>query len=388
MAADVDAMLRQILTAIDALARRVGELEQQGKTGGNVTDHLLKAIASNRFRPPERKIDPELSAKRSAASRARWGESIEGTRHVRLAMARARGQHTEDEWLALLEACGFKCLKCGSTKVVKDHIVPIHHDGSSDAIDNLQPLCRPCNTSKGRDHADLRPADWRNLINAKSLQHRSKVVAPQYQDSSGTYDLSAMQTSLQHRSNIAPKVDANQDELSTGLHTATRRRKVGGDGGSPDDPANPAPIAATAKVWLAYSAGYKLRYGVFPVRNAKVNGMLKQFVSRVAMSEAPDVADFYLKDTEPVYVKAAHCVELLLRDAEKLRMAWVTGRRINGHDGAGKPWWEVWGGIEAMGKELGVEQGDNPTTFKNAVLRAAADAGRLPEAIQQKLGMV
>jgi len=385
MAADDEATLRQILLAIDALARRVEALEQRrGASGGNVGEHLLKAIASSRFRPPEREVDPELSAKRSAASRARWGESIEGTRHVRLAMARARGQHTEDEWLALLEVCGFKCLKCGSTKVVKDHIIPIHHDGSSDAIDNLQPLCRPCNTSKGRDHADLRPADWRNLINAKSLQHRSKDDASQYVDSSGTYDASAMQTSLQHRSNIAPKVDANQDELSTGLRTATKRRKVA-DAGSPDEP--PATVASSAKVWVAYAAAYKLRYGIFPVRNARVNSMLKQFVSRVSMAEAPAIAEFYVADTEPLYVKAAHCIDLLLRDAEKVRMAWATGRRINGHDGAGKPWWEVWGGIEAMGKELGVEQGDNPTTFKNAVLRAAADAGRLPEAVQQKLGM-
>jgi hypothetical protein len=169
------------------------------------------------------------------------------------------------------------------------------------------------------------------------------------------------------------------------LANASKSASKPDGGGSPDEPS--ATVASSAKVWVAYAAAYKLRYGIFPVRNAKVNSMLKQFVSRVPMAEAPAVAEFYVADTEPLYVKAAHCIDLLLRDAEKVRMAWATGRRVNGHDGAGKPWWEVWGGIEAMGKELGIEQGDNPTTFKNSVLRAAADAGRLPEAIQHKLGM-
>lgn len=44
---------------------------------------------------------------------------------------------------------GLKCVRCGSTKqLTVDHIVA-HVRGGSDDIDNLQTMCRTCNTSKG-----------------------------------------------------------------------------------------------------------------------------------------------------------------------------------------------------------------------------------------------
>lgn len=61
------------------------------------------------------------------------------------------------EWAALLNRHGRKCLKCGSTKdITKDHIIPLI-DGGRHHIDNLQPLCRSCNSSKGRKTVDYRP---------------------------------------------------------------------------------------------------------------------------------------------------------------------------------------------------------------------------------------
>jgi uncharacterized protein YdaU (DUF1376 family) len=77
----------------------------------------------------------------------------------RLAEARARGTHTEEEWLALLQTCQYRCLKCGADKPGKDHIVSLYL-GGSDAIGNLQPLCLSCNASKGPDTTDLRPPKW------------------------------------------------------------------------------------------------------------------------------------------------------------------------------------------------------------------------------------
>ena len=65
----------------------------------------------------------------------------------RLAAARAIATHTKAEWLALVDACGNACVRCGGAGVVKD-LSPRSPSGGSDGIDNLQPLCPSCN-SKG-----------------------------------------------------------------------------------------------------------------------------------------------------------------------------------------------------------------------------------------------
>lgn len=82
--------------------------------------------------------------------------------------------------------------------------------------------------------------------------------------------------------------------------------------------------ALTAGVWTAYSEAYALRYGAEPVRNLKVNAQLSQVVQRLGADESPGVARFYVGHQNALYVRAMHPVDLLLRDAEKLRTEWVT----------------------------------------------------------------
>lgn len=70
-----------------------------------------------------------------------------------------RGDHSKDQWDAILEACHWACLKCGFyifPRPTKDHILPISMGGSN-SIANLQPLCRECNSSNKFNHQDLRP---------------------------------------------------------------------------------------------------------------------------------------------------------------------------------------------------------------------------------------
>lgn len=43
---------------------------------------------------------------------------------------------------------GNKCVQCSSTPVEVDHIIPLSKGGTNH-IDNLQPLCKPCNSGKG-----------------------------------------------------------------------------------------------------------------------------------------------------------------------------------------------------------------------------------------------
>lgn len=66
------------------------------------------------------------------------------------------GSHTPAEWRALLIRFNHRCAACGRKRnVAKDHIIPVAHGGSSN-IDNIQPLCRSCNSKKGTDHTDYR----------------------------------------------------------------------------------------------------------------------------------------------------------------------------------------------------------------------------------------
>jgi len=60
------------------------------------------------------------------------------------------------EWPRLLAKYDGKCLKCGTKRnITKDHVVPLIKGGRHH-ISNLQPLCRSCNSSKGRNVVDYR----------------------------------------------------------------------------------------------------------------------------------------------------------------------------------------------------------------------------------------
>ena len=101
---------------------------------------------------------------------------------------------------------------------------------------------------------------------------------------------------------------------------------------TPEPPKHlPGPVVPgilTAPAWEGYRAAYQRRYGTDPVRNAKVNGQLAHLLKRIPADEAPEVAAFYVGHSAALYVRAGHPVDLLLRDAEKLRTEWVTGHRI------------------------------------------------------------
>jgi len=114
---------------------------------------------------------------RQNASRKWGGTDAYTTRSDRLTQARAKGTHTDAEWAAMVEFFRGVCVKCNSSgNVVRDHITPIYR-GGSDAITNIQPLCKSCNSSKGPDSTDYRVL-W-------CLQNACKMPAEWLQDACG-----------------------------------------------------------------------------------------------------------------------------------------------------------------------------------------------------------
>lgn len=60
----------------------------------------------------------------------------------------AAGSHSLAEWENLKLIYGNKCANCGGEcSLTKDHIIPLS-SGGSDYIENIQPLCRNCNSKK------------------------------------------------------------------------------------------------------------------------------------------------------------------------------------------------------------------------------------------------
>ena len=66
----------------------------------------------------------------------------------------AEGKIDRSKWDDKLSLAGYKCVNCGSeADIVIDHIIPLSKGGTN-TIDNIQPLCRSCNSSK-RDRDEV-----------------------------------------------------------------------------------------------------------------------------------------------------------------------------------------------------------------------------------------
>ncbi len=108
--------------------------------------------------------------------------------------------------------------------------------------------------------------------------------------------------------------------------------------GEPPVPALAAPLSkadleaqmqdACRQTWAAYRTAYRVRHGVDPVRNAKVNTNVRDLVKRLGREEAPQVAGWFLSVNEQYAVKRMHDLGVLLAGAEAYRTQWATGRQV------------------------------------------------------------
>lgn len=115
----------------------------------------------------------EKNLEKSQEMYRRWRQSEHG-KAVRNAHAHKRkawkhgngGSYTAQQWEQLKQQYNHRCLCCHqqepTIRLTADHIVPLVLGGSSN-IDNIQPLCLSCNTSKKDKTIDYRP-QWTPLV--------------------------------------------------------------------------------------------------------------------------------------------------------------------------------------------------------------------------------
>lgn len=105
----------------------------------------------------------EDKKKRDREIKLAWRQANKDRRralnHKRRCAKNSGGMYTAKEWTALKEKFGFKCLRCHKIEpeiaLTVDHVVPLIKGGSN-TIDNLQPLCGRCNSSKKSKVIDYR----------------------------------------------------------------------------------------------------------------------------------------------------------------------------------------------------------------------------------------
>ena len=85
---------------------------------------------------------------------------------------------------------------------------------------------------------------------------------------------------------------------------------------------------ANKATWTAYATAYKNRYGVEPLRNAQVNGIISKFVKAVGQEDAPSIARFFINISNQFYIQKLHTVKLLIADADAIRTQWLTNRTV------------------------------------------------------------
>ncbi|MFV3334248.1 helix-turn-helix domain-containing protein [Pseudomonas sp. NY15437] len=98
--------------------------------------------------------------------------------------------------------------------------------------------------------------------------------------------------------------------------------------GQPEDEV--ARQEACRSIWSAYAAAYQQRYSIAPIRNAKVNGQVRELLKRLGTDEAPAVAAYFVGINDAYLIRNCHDLGSLLAKAESYRTQWATGSQVNG----------------------------------------------------------
>lgn len=87
----------------------------------------------------------------------------------------------------------------------------------------------------------------------------------------------------------------------------------------------PAQKAGMPSLFETYSEAFMERYGVTPIRNAKVNSQCKKIVEAVGIVKAIELVQYYITRDDAFYINKKHDIGLCLIDAHKLMVDMASG---------------------------------------------------------------
>lgn len=202
--------LKRVQVALDILFSTPNKLYRttEGNISNSIAEDTLSTMRDRR----------EVAVRTGqVGADAKWKKSRQQQqqRQNRMNEARQQGTHSDLEWGLLVEFCGGKCLGCGNPKYGKDHIKPIHA-GGSDGIENIQPLCKTCNSKKGSSVQDHRKKGWENVVFSKK-----RTLEP-HKEVTGYLDLQLEDSEVARATSAPEAVDARTELFRKGLATLTR----------------------------------------------------------------------------------------------------------------------------------------------------------------------
>jgi hypothetical protein len=100
----------------------------------------------------------------------------------------------------------------------------------------------------------------------------------------------------------------------------------------PIEPPKERQPGKSTQTWDAYSEAYFKRYGVSPLRGAKVNKLLCSLVDQIGLENAPHVAAYYVTLDDQWYQKKSHDVPTLIQNAQGIFTQWATGTNKTSRD--------------------------------------------------------
>ena len=226
--------------------------------------------------------------------------------------------------------------------------------------------------SAGRDYGWVRTFKRHQAINNKEPE--SELPDPNGKESTITVLFERVNDAWVSR--VSPPLEGHEGNGNGRERKGTEGEGIGNgdcDGVAKRPPSLTPEPAGTSEdrkaAWMAYALAYRKRYRIppedkkLPTRNAKVNGQLQQFCSRVPMEDWVRTIEHYVWSQNQRYVAARHSVGCLLEDAEKLHAEALTGtsgtasaaRRTDRNADRGQQYGEVFARLdaeEAAGKGL------------------------------------